>query len=320
VRALPGVVAAAGTSEPPIVGFRMTRDIHAEGHEPATGEREDYQYRAVEPGFFEAMRIRVLRGRAFEASDRSGARPVVIVNESMAKLFWPGGDPTTGRIRFSPEEPWIDVVGVVADTRHHGLDRNEEPVVYAPYGQKDWSWLSWQTLVVRTAGDPMAMARAVERTVWSLDRQLPVQELSTLDEIYAESMARRRLNTMLLGAFALLALVLGAVGVYGVIGYTVAQRKREIGIRMALGARRTEVIASVVAGGARLALIGSALGLAGAWATTRLMRGMVFGVSAADPLTFAFVPVVMLVVVLVAAWLPARRAASVEPLIVLREG
>jgi predicted lysophospholipase L1 biosynthesis ABC-type transport system permease subunit len=238
----------------------------------------------------------------------------------MAKLFWPGGDPTTGRIRFSPEEPWIDVVGVVADTRHHGLDRNEEPVVYAPYGQKDWSWLSWQTLVVRTAGDPMAMARAVERTVWSLDRQLPVQELSTLDEIYAESMARRRLNTMLLGAFALLALVLGAVGVYGVIGYTVAQRKREIGIRMALGARRTEVIASVVAGGARLALIGSALGLAGAWATTRLMRGMVFGVSAADPLTFAFVPVVMLVVVLVAAWLPARRAASVEPLIVLREG
>jgi predicted permease len=320
VRALPGVVAAAGTSEPPIIGFEMTRDTYAEGHVRAAGEREDYQYRAVEPGFFEAMRIRVVRGRAFEPSDRSGSRPVVIVNESMAKLFWPGGDPTTGRLRFSPEEPWIDVVGVVADTRHHGLDRGEDPVVYAPYGQKDWNWLSWQTLVVRTSGDPMAMARAVEREIRALDRQLPVQRFSTLDAIYAESMARRRLNTILLGAFAILALALGAIGVYGVIGYTVAQRTREIGIRMALGARRTEVIGSVVAAGARLALVGSALGLAGAWATTRLMRGMVFGVSAADPLTFAFVPILMLVVVLVAAWLPARRAASVEPLIVLRQG
>ncbi len=317
---LPGVVSVGATTEPPIVGFAMTRTIAVEGYRFATGERNDLAFHAVTPNYFATMGMSLQSGRAFTDTDRAGALPVIVVNESMARRFWPNADPIGRRVRFEEDGPWHEVVGLVADTHHDGLDREPPALIYAPFAQKDWRWLTWMTVMVRTEAEPLALTRAVQREIWALDASLPVQSFSTLDRIYAESVARRRFNTLLLGSFAALALALGAVGVYGVVGYTVAQRSREIGIRMALGARARSVVAGIVGRGLRLALTGTVLGVLAALAASRLLSGLLFGVAATDPVTFAAAPFVILAVAVVSAWLPARRAARVEPLTVLRDG
>jgi putative ABC transport system permease protein len=320
VTALPGVESAGGTSEPPIVGFEMTRSIAVDGYTFADGERSDLPYHAVTRGYFDMLRIPLVAGRGFTDADRAGAAPVVVVNEATVRRFWPDGDAVGRRVRLSEDGPWYEVVGVVGDTRHYGLDADPQPSIYAPYAQKDWDWLTWMTVMVRTQGDALALARPVQREVWAIDPNLPIQTITTLDAIYAESIGRRRFNTMLLGAFAALALVLGAVGVYGVVSYTVAQRSREIGIRMALGARAGAVVAGIVRDGLRLAFAATGLGLAGAFAASGLLGGLLFGVAATDAVTFVAAPLLITGVALIATWLPARRAASVEPLRVLREG
>jgi predicted permease len=320
LRALPGVVAAAGTTEPPIVGFRMTRSVQVDGYTFAPGEREDVQYRAVTAGFFDALRIALVAGRTFTDTDRAGSAPVVIVNDAMARRYWPDGAAIGGRIRLAENGPSYEVVGVAAAVRHDGLDREEDVAVYAPFAQKDWSWLTWMTMIIRTTGEPLALARTVQEVVWSIDPGLPIQEIATMESVFAESIARQRFTASLLAAFAAMSVGLGAIGVYGVIGYTVAQRRREIGLRMALGANAGEVVGMVVGQGVRLASIGAVIGLGLAILASRTLSGLVFGVGTRDPLTYTTALLFILLLAATASWLPARRAANVQPVRVLREG
>lgn len=323
VEALPGVVRAAGTSEPPVIGYQMTFGFAIQGR-PAPGPDpmdESASVQAVTPGYFRTMGIRVRQGRGLEPGDRAETPLVAVVSEGLARRLWPEGDAVGRRVAVvGPEGPWHEIVGVVGDARVWSPDRPAPETIYLPWSQKPWSWLSWMALLVRTDREVPGLARLVEREVWRLDDELPVRRFATAPELYAESTARRRFAASLLAGFALAALLLGSVGVYGVLSYSVARRRREIGIRMALGAPRRAVAASVVKEGLRLVALGLAAGLVGALALTRFLRSLLFEVGATDPLTLASVPAVLLAVAALAAWIPARAAARIEPARTLREG
>lgn len=326
VQGLPGVISATGTPEPPVVGFNNTFSFVIRGRpRPGARPREDpVEVRAATPGYFRTLGIPLLRGRALEDSDRADAPLVAVVNESLARALWPAGDAVGARISFDDELPederaWIEIVGVAADTRHHGLDRPAQPALYIPHAQKRWGWMSWMTLLVRTKGEPLALAPAVRAAVWELDDRLPIHRLATMRELYAESQARRRFAAQLLALFAGLALLLGAVGVYGVVSYGVVQRRREFGIRLALGAEVRRIATSVVGEGLRVALIGIGAGVVAALLFTRLLAALLFDVSPHDPLTFAAVAALLVVVAAAASWIPARRAMRLDPMAVLRE-
>lgn len=320
VDALPSVESVAGTTEPPIVGYQMTFSFQIRSRpRPADDPyEEDRDLRAVTPGYFRTMGMRILRGRGIEATDRAEAPGVVVINRALAEAEWPGGDPVGERIRFDEEGPWFEVVGVVNDARHRTPER-ALPALYLPFAQRPWSWMRWLTLMVRAGGDPGALVPPIEEAVWELDDRLPVELATPVPALYAESRARNTFATALLTAFAGLALLLGAVGLYGTLSYAVAQRRRELGIRMALGARRRRVTASVVGNGLKLAGLGLAIGVPGALALGRLLESLLYGVGTRDPLTFLLVPPVLLAAAALAAWVPARRAAGVEPAAVLRE-
>jgi predicted permease len=320
LRATPGVMAAAGTSEPPVVGYFMTRSIVIDGYSFAPGERDDVQYRAVTPGFFETLRVDLVAGRTLTVADRAGSTPVIMVNEAMARRYWPDANPVGGRVRFEDNGPWYEVVGIAGAVRHQGLDREEDPAIYAPFAQKDWAWLTWMTLLVRTDGDPLAFARDVQEVVWSIDASLPIQEMATMEAVFADSIGRQRFTTSLLALFALMSVALGAIGVYGVIGYAVTQRRREIGVRMALGAARARVVAGIVREGMQLTAIGIVIGLALASLFARALRGLVFGITLADPVAYGGAVTLILILAALASYLPARRAARIEPVKVLRDG
>jgi predicted lysophospholipase L1 biosynthesis ABC-type transport system permease subunit len=212
---------------------------------------------------------------------------------------------------------WITIVGVAADVHHFGLERPDLPALYSPYTQAE-PWKRWMTFVVRTQGDPLALAPAVKQAIGHLDSQLPITRLRPMGVVAADSVAARRFDMLLLALFAALAVSLAAIGVYGVIAYAVAQRTREIGVRVAIGARIGDVVRLVLRGGLRLALLGIGLGLAGAVLATRLMAGMLYGVAPADPATLAAVAGALLATALFACWLPARRAAHIDPIEALR--
>jgi predicted permease len=319
VRALPGVVSAAGTSEPPVVGYAMTRSYRIPGRPEAfTATRDDYPYRAVTDGWFETLRAPVLEGRGIAAGDRRDGAGVVVVNEAMARLAWPDRDAVGQRIEFGQDGRSYDVVGVVGDTRHDGLETVEGPVVYAPYVQKDWGWLTWMTVMVRSVDDPLALAESVRRAVWAVDPALPIQRLSTLDMLYADSLAVRRFTTVLLGMFAGLAIVLGLVGLYGVMSWGVAEREREIGVRLALGAGRRRVVSSVLAEATGSALAGIAIGLLVATGLRGVVRGLLFELRPLDPITLLAAGSGLLVFCLLASLVPALRATRVEPASSLR--
>jgi predicted lysophospholipase L1 biosynthesis ABC-type transport system permease subunit len=243
-----------------------------------------------------------------------------MVNEAMARRYWPDANPVGGRVRFEDDGPWYEVVGIAGAVRHQGLDREEDPAIYAPFAQKDWAWLTWMTLLVRTDDDPLAFARDVQEVVWSIDPSLPIQEIATMEAVFADSIGRQRFTTSLLALFALMSVALGAIGVYGVIGYAVTQRRREIGVRMALGAARARVVAGIVREGMQLAAIGVVIGLALALLAARALRGLVFGVTLADPVAYGGAVTLILILVALASYLPARRAARIEPVKVLRDG
>jgi putative ABC transport system permease protein len=316
VQALPGVVAAAGTSEPPLIGYEMSRTIFVDGHMYGPEERRDFAYRAVTPDFFTTMRIPLRAGRLFDASDRRAGRDVVIVNETFERRFWPAGDAVGRRVRFG-DGVEAEVVGVVGDIRQHGLEEAEFPAVYAPYAQKDWEWLSWMILVVRSP-DPLALAGPIRRAVWEADPLLPIQQLTTMDAIYAEDAASRRFVMLLVVFFAAAGIVLGAIGTYGVVAYSVTGRTQEIGVRVALGAGRARVLSLVLRDGLRLGLAGVGIGLLGAFAAARAMGSLLFGIAPIDPLTFAVVPLAVLAVATLATLPPAARAARIDPARTLR--
>jgi putative ABC transport system permease protein len=244
---------------------------------------------------------------------------VGVANEEMVRQYFPNEEPLGKRIRWArnPTVQWIQIVGVVGDVKHFGLDLPEQPALYSPYTQIQ-PWKRWMTLAIRTQSPPAGMATAVKQQIWKVDSQLPATKVQTMDEVAAASFAARSFYMLLLVIFASLALVLAGVGVYGVMSYAVTQRTQEIGIRMALGAQVRDVVTLVMRSGFVLAIIGVALGVVGAFALTRLMRSLLFAVAPTDAATFITVSVTLLVVALLACYLPARRATKVDPLIALR--
>jgi predicted permease len=320
--ALPGVTSVSGTSEPPVLGYNMTFGFAIEGKPSgdADGREDAVSMSVVGPDFFRTMGIPLISGRVLDARDRSDAAAVVVINEQLAQRHWPGEDPIGHRISFQgPEGPdWFEIVGVVGGTRSRGADRPAEPGLYVAQAQKPWNWLSWLTIIARTDGEPLALGPAFRNAVSQLDDRLAIDRMTTVDDLYAESHARRRFAATLVAGFAALALLLGAMGIYGVLSYSVAQRTREIGVRMALGARRAAVAAAVVRHALTLAAGGVAIGLAVAFALSGLLGSLVFGVSTTDPVTFVAVPLVLTIVAAVAAYVPARRATLVDPTQALR--
>ena len=320
---LPGVESAAAVTFIPLTFVRASKGFTIEGRQPsAPGQIPMAGYDVVTPGYFPSMRIPLRGGRDFSWSDTTETQPVIIINEAMAKRYWPGEDPLGKRIRQGgPDDrgfPWLTIAGIVGDTREFDPLTAPRPTMYFPIKQfadpggilRDW--------VVRTTVDPLTVASSVRTAVWSVDKNLPVTRVRTMDEVRSTSIASERLNLLLFVLFASLALLLATVGIFGVMAYSVAERTREIGIRVALGARSNEVLKLVLTQGLRLAGLGLLLGLVAAFALTRLMAGMIYGVSSTDAATFFTVALLLVAVALGACYIPARRALRVDPMIALR--
>jgi putative ABC transport system permease protein len=267
------------------------------------------------------MGIPLISGRAFSETDDGSATPVALINQTFARRFFPNESPIGQHLRFGSVNPWITIVGIVGDVRGFGLDKQPKSEIYLPYQQQRWlpyNPLPQMHLVVRTAGDPNGVAAAVLGSVRESDKDLPLPKAQTMETVLATSIAERRSNMLYLGGFALIALILTGVGIYGIVSYSVAQRTQEIGIRMALGAQRKDLLQMVLRQGARMIAAGLALGLAGSLALGRVISTLLFGVKATDWPTYLAVALTLVLVSLLAAYVPARRAASVDPLVALR--
>ena len=326
VRSLPGVEAAGSVTFLPLSGWHGKRAHRLEGEAaPPPGAEKEAEFRMVDPGYLAAMRIPVLAGRGFDAHDGATSLPVVLVNEAFVRRFLPGttvADAVGRRLIVSvrpldggPPRP-REIVGVTGDVRHLGFDHAPDPEIDLPFAQEP---VPLFCLAVRTKGDPQAMATALRRAVWQVDPDQPVAYLMPLEELAAESLALRRLSALLVGAFAALALGLAALGVYGVVSQVVVRRTREIGVRVALGATPSAVVTHVMVQSLGLAAGGAAAGLLASLALAPLLRGLLVGVTPADPLSFAAAASCLLAAAGLAAYLPARRAARVDPAAVLRE-
>ena len=318
---LPGVLAAGTVNYRPLAGLLIVGDFTLEG-----GRKLPQGYVAdkpsASPGYFRAMGIRLLRGRDFTERDNADSPGVVIISHSVAQRLWPNEDPIGKRISMEEHpkpEDWLTIVGVVDDVRQQGLTQNPDPAVYKPYLQVKHSFfLNHVTFVVRTASDPVSLAPAMRGAFREIDKDQPVQSIATMQELVAATTAEPRFQARLLGVFSLIALVLATVGIYGVLAYSVSQRRHEIGIRMALGAETGDVIGMVVRRTAALACAGILLGAAGALALTRVLARFLFEVKPADPATFLSVAVVLAVVAMAAGFIPARRATRIDPAVSLR--
>ena len=323
IEAQPGVESAAAVSFIPLTLARGSKGFTIEGRAPTAPEQIPMAgYDIVTPGYFTTMRIHLLQGRDFSWSDAPQSQPVVMINEAMAKTYWPNQDPLGKHLRQGGpgdhEFPWLTIIGIVADVREFDPVTAPRPTMYFPVAQfadpaailRDW--------VVRTKDDPRPLASNVRVAVWDVDKDLPITRIRTMEEVRSLSVLSPRLNLLLFGLFAALALVLASVGIYGVTAYAVSQRTREIGIRIALGAGRNDVLRLVVGHAARLALFGVLLGLLAAFPLTRLMTSMMYGVNSADPLTFLGVAFLLAFVALAACYIPARRAMRVDPIVALR--
>ncbi len=319
VRNLPGVEAAGiGMSLPPNL-LAMSDNFTIEGAPPGKSDPSSPVV-IVSSGYFEALGIPILAGRNFAETDRADKPRVVIINESFAHRYFPNESPIGKRMKTGgperPKNPWMEIVGVVGDVKYGGLDTAAEPAYYEHYLQDDWSDTY---VVVRSSSEPRLLANDLRQTVWSLDKDLPVANVHTMEDLLSDSVARPRFRTFVFLVLGALAIVLAVTGIYGVISYLVSQRTREIGIRVALGAQRRSVVSLIIRQGMSLALVGAMIGLVAAFGLTRLMKGLLYGVEATDPLTFASITILLLLVSLAACWIPALRAAKVDPLVALRD-
>jgi putative ABC transport system permease protein len=273
----------------------------------------------VTPGYFATMGMRVTRGRGLDDRDRADAPPVAVVSQSLARRFWPNGDALGKRVGFPYASPWITIVGIVPDTKQDSLRDTSSASMYLPWAQASRRYTGDLWLVARSAGDPATTGTAIRRVVQEIDRSVPVSDVRTMDAVLSNSMTKSRFTTVLVAAFALLALALGAVGIYGVMSCLVGERRREMGIRIALGASRSSVMRLVLRRAVWLAAIGAALGIAGALVATRSLRQWLYGVSPTDPATFLIVPILFLGVAALASSAPALRATRADPASTLRE-
>ena len=330
VKALPGVAAAAATNAMPLEGgFGLPLIIVGR---PLTNgpSHGGAGWTAISADYFDAFRIPVLRGRSFTVRDDAASAPVVIINEALAKQFWPKGDPLQDRIIIGKgvgaefEEPARQIVGVVGDVHDGGLNRDPRPNMYIPMPQVKDGLTALNSRIgpifwlVRAQGDPRGLSSAIQRQLRQASAGLPVAYVRTMDEIVSRSTARQTFNMLLLTIFGCAALLLAAIGVYGLMAYSVEQRTQELGIRAALGAQANDLRNLVVFQGMRLVIAGVLIGSAAAFALTRLMSSLLFGVKASDPVVFVSVPVILAVIALLAVWLPAVRATRVDPVVALR--
>jgi predicted permease len=321
LNSLPGLQAAM-VSDIPLGGNYVDHGFVIDGHPPvAVGGEPDVQTLSVMGDYFRVMQIPLRAGRDFTPLDREGQPLVAIVNEEMVREFFTHENPIGARIHWAREtEPpqWMTIIGVVGDVKHSGLDQPVDPAAYTPFPQSNEIWRSWMTLAIRTRDVSSGLVEEVKKQVWSLDSQIPVSDVHTMEELMAVSLAQQRFNMLLLGLFAALALVLAAVGIYGMMAYRVGQRMHEIGIHIALGAQRRDVLRLVLGDGAKLACFGIAIGIAGAIALTRLMTSLLFEVKPTDPEILAVGAIMLAIVALAACYVPTRRAMRVDPMVALR--
>ena len=318
VEGLPGVESTAAVNHLPLGGSNSSNPFLIEGQpEPPPGQENDGRYRVCTPNYFRTMGIVILKGRAFTDQDSAAAPPVVIINETLARKYWPNTDPIDKRMRYPgplDKYPWMQVVGVVQDVKHE-MNLPVTSEFYIPHAQDAWQSM---VLVAKTKVDPAAMAAPIREQVWSIDKDQPVFDVHTMREVQAISLALYSFSSIMLSIFGGVALLLAAIGIYGVMSYAVTQRTQEIGIRMALGARAADVLKLVVRNGMWLAVVGAVVGLAGAYALTRLLASLLFGVTPTDSFTFLTVTAGLLLIALLACYLPAQRATKVDPLVALR--
>ncbi len=332
IEALPGVQWAASVSVLPL-GGGIDLPFTIAGRTPANGAKyeDDHQWRAISPHYFQALRIPQLRGRVFDERDTGRSAPVVVINEAFANKHWPSGNPIGQRLIIGHglgpefEEAPREIVGIVGSVYENGLSKGAQPVMYIPEGQVTEGLnkllnsalpLSW---IIRTRTDPLALSSGVQRELLAVDGQLSALQVRSMQQVLMQSTARETFNMLLLTIFAGVALLLAAIGIYGLMSYSLEQRTQEIGIRMALGAQREQMVKLMLVQGLRLAGIGIALGLAASFGLTRLLSSLLFGVKAGDPLIFAVVAGILGVVALVAALVPARRATRIDPILALRK-
>lgn len=316
---LPEVEAVGIVSSLPLSGHNNGSSVIVEGRPLPAGEQAPtIGWQSASAGYFKTMGIPVLRGRHFTAEDASHAQRVVLINESLARRVFPHEDPIGKRLSFGPpktQADWREIIGVVGDARHHTLEIEPEPRAYDLFEQSSSSSMF---IVMRTTGDPSRLANAARQQARELEPTAPVYMLATMDELVARSTATRRFSMLLVGGFALIALLLAAIGIYGVLSFTVSERRQEIGIRMALGARRFDILRLIVRQALALTLAGMLIGLAGSLLLTRFMTKLLYGVSPTDPRILLLVAMALTLVALLACWIPARRATKTDPLIALR--
>jgi predicted permease len=276
----------------------------------------------VSPGYFRTLGVPLIAGRFFVDADWARSDQILIINQTLAKQYFPNQDAVGQRLQTGDADersPWETIVGVVGDVKYQGLDAKPEPTIYVPYFEKGWtSWSREMFLVLRSSSSEAALMPAVREAVWSMDKQLPIASVRTMDALLANSIGQPRFRTVLLGLFAALSLILAAAGIYGVVSYSVLQRTSEFGIRMALGADHSDVLRLVLARGAKLALLGIAIGAPAAFTLTRFMSSLLFGIAPGDPFTFAGVTGLLLLVAISACYIPARRAMRIDPIAALR--
>ena len=312
----PGVTAAGAVLSLPLTGAEESTDLFIEGRpKPSADQRAEADYTAVTPDYFRALQIPLLKGRQFTDRDSKDAPGVIVINEALAHRYWPDEDPLGHRLTVGFEKSPREIVGIVGNIKQSTLSAEARPAMYIPHLQLPTGGMA---IVIRTNGDPMSLAATARAQVHAVDQNIPVTNIRTMDEIFSTSVEQQRFSMLLVGVFGALAVALAAIGIYGVMGYTVTQRKHEIAVRMALGARTNQVLKLILKDGLVLAALGVVIGLVGAFALTRLMSTLLFEVKPTDAQTFITVSAILIFVALRACFVPARRATKVDPLVALR--